>query len=347
MIDGGRVQDRDGDSLEQKDPLIRKLVPYLRGGNPLLHRAEIGTRSLRNAAKFHLSKPVRRKDFYARSIRGSERLGIYGVGGCDVRVVVGCGPMVANDWHGSLCVGSFWDAPASRSDLLVQTLQPPPREHTAEVSDKLELEDEYFEPRLFEPEFSLPDQAGLGRWPKDVVVFSTSSDVGRTLYRHKEHGFLVDPGGWWLTADMDDVLGDLEKVKWFSANFAKASRIGVEESMKNFETIVRAVRERLGAYVVVLNVLTVDPGKVALDYKHSNSPNRVRRREFHEGIAQLGHRLDFPILDVDRITKELGISGQADFVHYTPPQKQAISREFAGLLRDAGVTRRVESVNGR
>ncbi|MGF1618452.1 MAG: hypothetical protein ACFCU2_11710 [Acidimicrobiia bacterium] len=334
------------DHRKRKIPVARRLLPHLRGGNPILGRVETGARSLRNAAAFHLAKPVRRRDFFARSIHGSERLGVYGVGGCDVRTIVGSGPMVANDWQGSVCVGSFWGGP-TRSDLLVQTIQPPPREHTAEVSEKLELSDYYFEPRLFEAGFSVPGQIGLGRWPKDVIVLSISSDVGRTLYRHKEHGFLVDPGGWWLEADMKEVLGDLGKVKWFAANFAKASRIEVGESMKNFESIISEVRQRIGAYVVVLNLLTVDPGKVALDYKHANSPNRMRRREFYDAIAHLGHRMDFPVLDVDHITKELGISGQADFVHYTPPQTRAISREFAGLLRDAGVTRRPESAGDR
>lgn len=342
MTDDRVVRGEGADPRRTKRPVSRRLLTYLRGGNPVLRRVETSARSMRNAATFRLAKPVHRRDFFARSVSGSKRLGVYGVGGCDVRTIVDSGPTVAKDWQGSVCVGSFWGGP-TRSDLLVQTIEPPPREHTAEVSKKLALSDYYFEPRLFEAGFSVPGQVGLGRWSKDVIVLSVSSDVGRTLYRHKEHGFLVDPGGWWLEADMKSVLGDLDKVKWFAANFTKASRIEVGQSMKNFETIISEVRRRTGAFVVVLNVLTVDPGKVALDYKHANSPNRMRRREFYDGIAHLGHRMDFPVLDVDRITKELGISGQADFVHYTQPQKRAISREFAGLLRDAGVTRRAES----
>jgi hypothetical protein len=283
--------------------------------------------------------PVERVDFFARS--GSrDRFGVYGMGGCDVRTIVGAGPMIANQGGHGVCVGSFGAAPESRSDLLVQTLEPPPWDLTAEVTERLGLNENYFKPRLFEPDFGVPAQIGLGRWPKDVVVLSVSSDVGRTVYRHKEHGFLVDPGGWWLSADMNDVLGDLEVVKWFASNFAKTSRIDVEESMNNFRRIITEVRQRTGAYVVLLNVLTVDPGKVALDYKHANSPNRVRRRQFHDAIARLGANMDFPVINVDRITKQLGISGQADFVHYTNPQKKAISAEFVGLLREAGLPNR-------
>jgi hypothetical protein len=47
--------------------------------------------------------------------------------------------------------------------------------------------------------------------------------------------------------------------------------------------------------------------------------------------------MDLPLLDVDRLTKQMGISGQADFVHYTPQQKRLIGNEFATLLIDAGI----------
>lgn len=319
-----------------RPPLKRQALAVLRKGNPTLRKLESSARSLRNGARYAVSMPVERVDFFARS-GGRGRFGVYGMGGCDVRTIVGAGPMIANKSGRSVCVGSFGAAPETRSDLLVQTLEPPPSDMTAEVTERLGLSEDYFKPRLFEQDFGVPAQVGLGRWPKDVVVLSVSSDVGRTVYRHKQHGFLVDPGGWWLSADMNDVLGDLEIVKWFASTFAKTSRIDVEESMNNFRRIVTEVRQRTGAYVVFLNVLTVDPGKVALDYKHANSPNRVRRRQFHEAVAQLGSDMDFPVVNVDRITKQLGISGQADFVHYTKPQKRAISAEFVTLLREAGL----------
>ena len=87
----------------------------------------------------------------------------------------------------------------------------------------------------------------------------------------------------------------------------------------------------------MMNVLTVDPGSTALDYKHANSPNRLRRREFKEAFAYLGQRMEFPVLDIDRLAKASGISGQADFVHYTSDQKRLISQEFARILVDAEV----------
>ena len=37
----------------------------------------------------------------------------------------------------------------------------------------------------------------------------------RTGYRHKEHGFVVDPGGDWLNQSLDAVLNDLASVPVF------------------------------------------------------------------------------------------------------------------------------------
>lgn len=297
---------------------------------------EKAARSMRNAAKFRAGRPIKRRDVYAVRNGSTRRFGVFGYGGCDILSIVGAGPRLARHVQTSFCVGGFGNAHRTRSDLLLQSLNPPSLSATASVTEKLGLSEDYFLPTLFDPTFRIPNQGGIGDFPKDVVVLSISSDTSRTLYRHREHGFLVDPGGWWLTTDMGDVLTDLSAVKWFAENFAKTRRIDVADSMDNFKEIVTEIRDRTGAFVVMMNVLTVDPGSSSLDYKHTNSPNRVRRREFGIAATELAATMNLPLLDVDRLTKEMGISGQADFVHYTPEQKRLIGNEFAGLLIDAG-----------
>jgi len=324
-------------SKDTKVSMKRKALKVVRRLDGETRTVEKTARSMRNAAKFRAGLPVRRRDMYAVRKGSSERFGVYGFGGCDILSIVGAGPELADHVDGSFCLGSFGKADHTRSDLLLQTLNPPDRSLTHEVSERLGLIDTYFTPTLFEPTFSIPSQVAVGSFPKKVVVLSTSADSSRTLYRHREHGFLVDPGGWWLTTDMGDVLNDLSAVKWFASNYVKARRIEVAESMDNFARIITELRDRTGAFVVMMNVLTVDPGSSSLDYKHANSPNRVRRREFGLAATQLAASMDFPLLDVDRMTKEMGISGQADFVHYTPEQNALIAREFSNLLIDAGV----------
>jgi len=327
------MSDRRPKSIKRRT--LNATRKYLGRGSGVEH----GVRSARNAVKFRLGRDVSRRDFYAFRNDGDGRFGIYGIGGCDVLTIIKAGPRIKQLTPGAGCVAAIGKAAQTRSDLLLQTLNPPSPDLTADVAERLSLDPKYFTPRLFTPDFSVPEQAGIGRFPKDVVVLSLSADVSRTLYRHREHGYLVDPGGWWLTTDMETVLQDLSAVKWFTSTFKKAGRIGIEQSMANFERLVTLVRERTGAFVVVMNVLTVDPGIAAMDYKMSNSPNRVRRREFGIAITDLARRLDFPVLDIDRLAKTEGISGQADFVHYTLDQKRTMAGEFVAILEEHGVVK--------
>jgi hypothetical protein len=331
------MTDDNVDGKDAKISMKRRALKVVRRYDGETRTVEKAARSMRNAAKFRSGRPVRRRDVFAIRKGSSERFGVYGFGGCDILSIVGAGPELASRVDGSFCIGSFGKADHTRSDVLLQTLNPPNPSLTQDVSERLGLIDTYFTPTLFEPTFPIPHQVGIGEFPKNVVVLSTSADSSRTLYRNREHGFLVDPGGWWLTTDMGDVLNDLSAVKWFASNFVKARRIEVDESMSNFAQIITELRDRTGAFVVMMNVLTVDPGSSSLDYKHANSPNRVRRREFGLAATELAADMDLPLLDVDRMTKEMGISGQADFVHYTPDQNALISREFSQLLIDAGV----------
>lgn len=309
---------------------LRRVRQWLGRGSSVEH----GLRSARNAVKFRLGKDIARRDFYAFRNPGEERFGIYAMGGCDVLTTVKAGPRLAKSLPGTGCISAIGKAPQARTDVILQTLDPPPPELTADVVERLSLDPEYFSPRLFEPTFSVPHQFGLGSFPKNVVVLSMATDVGRTVYRHREHGYLVDPGGWWLTTDMQSVLSDLSAVKWFAATFKKAGRIRIEDSMANYERIVTEVRNRTGAFVVMMNALVVDPGMAAMDYNLASSPNRVRRREFAIAMAELGRKLEFPVLDVDRLAKQEGISGQADFVHYTMDQKRLIAAELIAILRE-------------
>lgn len=294
-------------------------------------------RNMRNLVRFRLGRPISRRDFYASPQGDGSRLGIMAFGACDVGAVVGAGPLLARNRNRPVCVAWLGRAPEVRSDLLIQTLDPPDPSLTRDVAERLGLSSEYFSPRLFASAFTPPNQSGIGEFPVDVVVLSTSIDTARTLYRHREHGFLVDPGGWWLASEMGGVLADKTIVKWFAQSFEKIGRIGLQDSMANFERIVTEIRKGSGAHIVMMNVLSVDPGSGALDYKFSNSPNRVRRREFNIALAELADRLDFPVLDVDRIAKSTGIAGQADFVHYTPDQKRLISQDLIRILSAAGL----------
>jgi hypothetical protein len=297
---------------------------------------ETTLRKLRNRAQFRTSGLSKQTTYVV--FRGDEtRIGVYGFGGCDTWAIAESGPWLRRT---TTATGAAWAAGRAqytRSDLMLQAIDGVDLNAVAEVSERLQLERPTFQPVLLEPRFTVPGHEHLGSFPKDVVVLTISSDLSRILYRHKEHGFLVDPGGFWLSADIKDALGDLDTVKWFAKHFEKTGRTTVDQTMSNMERLVTLIRQRLGAEVVFFNCLTVDPGRQVFDYKLSHSPHRTRRREFGLALVELSRKMDFSIVDADRILKGVGVSGLGDFVKYMPEHKKAIAAEFVRVLREREV----------
>ena len=270
---------------------------------------------------------------------GEDRVGIYMKGSCDLASIFACTPLIHEVLDGTCCIlreGLISDA---RSDLLLQTLRDLPEEHVAPVIEKLELPaDYYFKPQFLEKTFLAPGFEHLGEFPKRVIILSIGADVVRTLYRHKRHGFLVDPGGWWLNRSIDKVLPDLSRATWFQENFESIGRISLEEFVENFTEIIKRIKEQTGAHVLVFNLLTVEPGNPTHNYQFIRKPHWLRRREFCLALVELSRKLDFSIVDVDRILKQVGIvETQVDFAHFPMEAYDPIGRQAFRIMRDLGV----------
>ncbi len=108
--------------------------------------------------------------------------------------------MVIDELEGSLCIHvSGNGVSGARSDLLLQTHAGVPEAFGDEVRKQVPFARGYFDPTLFEPRFSVSGvPGGPLEFPKTVVVLSVLPDLTRTLYRHRETGYLVDPGWAWL-----------------------------------------------------------------------------------------------------------------------------------------------------
>jgi hypothetical protein len=311
--------------------LLRKRI----GANS---RVERGMRAFANRRKLRSSGFMIRTDACVIDGPVEERFGIYAYGACDLDAVVPAGRHLRRSAAGLTAVLHVGDIALSRSDFMLQGIESPPaHDVVAEAIEKLELDPDHFSATLFEPNFVVPDHEELGEFAKNVVVLSIAPDMVRTIYRHREHDYLLDPGGFWLGSDLAKVLGDLDKVKWFAANFKKLGRIAVEDSLANFRRIITLLRTRVGAEVMVANALVVDPGITTFDYRLSHSPHTSRRREFVLGLVELSREMGFPILDIDTLTKRDGVTGMGDFVHYTADQRLTIGRETAATLLASGL----------
>ncbi len=265
-----------------------------------------------------------------------EPLGIFMFGGCDLPSLFALGPQLGAAarrrivvYHARQPVISM-----SRADLQLQTLRPLPPATTRETIDRMELLPSYFKPVLFEPEFDTRIRA-LGTFAKSVVVLTGAANVIRPVYRHKEDGFLVDPGGRWLNRVDDRMAAD--DMAWFKTNFERVGRMSVDQFRQDFATLVSEIHARAGAEVLVLNALTVEPGSREHNYQLRKSPEVMRRLEFHLAMAELAPQAGFHIVDVDTVLKRTGISGQYDFAHFPPSANEPIAAEAARVLRDAGI----------
>jgi hypothetical protein len=275
--------------------------------------------------------------FWAGSKR-SRRIGIYARGSCDLLSLFSCQPLIQKELDGSCCLlfeGAVWD---SSTALTLQALQALPLEIVDPVIEKLKLPNNYFSAgQLFKKTLAVQSLDGEEEFRKDVIVMSSGSDLIRTLYRHKEHGFLVDPGGWWFNQGMTKVLGDSSAATWFRKHFESVGRISADGFAANLAKIIAVLRERTDAHILVYNVLTIEPGSQVHDYRLIKNSFAKRAREFNLSLIELSRQLDFAIIDVDRALKRDGVSSQVDYAHFPPALYPAVAKEVFRVIKELGV----------
>jgi hypothetical protein len=284
--------------------------------------------------------------FWSRP-RGVNRVGIYVKGSCDLVSLFSTQPMIHEVLSGTCCILREGMVSDSRSDLLLQTLQGVPQEWLQPVRDRLKLPSDYFEPRLFAPTMTVPGLHGNEELRKSVIVLSIGADALRTVYQHREHGFLVDPGGWWQANTVTAALADLGAAKWFREHFVNIGRISLDAFRDNFSRIIRRLKQDTSAHILVFNVLTVDPGSLTHTYQFVKDPLGIRHREFNLALVELSRELDFSIVDMDRILKQVGVGNQMDFAHFPPDRYEPVAREVFRILMDRGVFSRPADLSAR
>jgi hypothetical protein len=278
--------------------------------------------------------------FESKSDPDSRRVGIYLRGGCDLPAIYGIAPLMRDGLVGSYAIKRDpIEISGSRSDLLLQALDgiDAPAEALREVTERLNIKERSFSADLFEPTFTVPRRKGVESYEKSVIVLSAGSDLTRAVYRHREYGFLVDPGGFWLNHSIDNVLKDFETVQWFNQTFVSTGRLQPSGFFESFGRLVAELKARTGATILVFNVLAVDPSDTTHSYRLIKNADSMRRREFDIALAELSKAHDFDVIDVDRILKLGGIHEQVDFAHPSEQQFAPLAREAHRILADRGI----------
>jgi hypothetical protein len=263
--------------------------------------------------------------------KSTRRLGIYMLGSCDLPAVFAAKPMIAARLDGICCIIRDGEVAEARSDLLLQTLSPIDPALYRLAIQRLRLPADAFEPRLFQSSFRLRDLPNLGDFPKSVTVLSIGADVSRTLYRHKEHGYLIDPGGYWLRQNLTNVTANPRRAEWVRENFTSVGTLTADEFKTHFGKVLSILTEA-GTQVVVFNMAVVSPGDLGYSYQFRRNPQAIRRMEFNDALADLAGVHGVSVLNVDRILKREGIQDQVDFAHFPLERMVPIAREFHRIL---------------
>jgi len=265
------------------------------------------------------------------------RRGILLKGGCDLPSVFTAAPLMRDGIKGTIAISRhIGGTGGNRSDQILQTLDSLDPEAVAETARMLNLSDDYFEPTFFTKTFRVPQLPQAGEFSKDLIVMGIATDETRQMYRHREHGFVADPGGWWLNQDLGRVLEDRETVDWFRKNFKRVGRLSTDDFRKLNTRLVEEIRDRIGAQVMYYNTMVLDPANPTHNYQLVRTAHDVRRREFTIALAELSKELDFPIVDVDRILKTVGVAEQVDFAHFPVDRMIPIGAEVYRILDATG-----------
>jgi hypothetical protein len=265
------------------------------------------------------------------------RWGVHLVGGCDLAALLEADLDVVRDVRGTMVVQrASVRISGARSDVLLQTLEAHDPGAIAEVTEALSLPRDYFSPVAFVPTFVVPG-SDLGAVPVTITVLSAGADVVRPAYRHKEHGLIIDPGGYWLDGEMLSNERQRQFRSYLAAKFDRIGKLSIDEHRDNFRRLVPELRERTGGDVLVTNVLTIEPGDRTHNYQLRKVPEGARRRQFHIAQAELSAELGYHVVDVDRALKRSRIAGQVDFAHFPREQYPAVAGEAYAALRQAGL----------
>jgi hypothetical protein len=323
----------DNASLQAKRPTAQ--VVYRRLGRIYrrMTAAQIAVERGRGWVSYRNSRTV-----LLQRDREGPRRGILLRGACDVASLFTLAPMIIDDLVGSLCIHeSGTGVSTGHTSLLLQSHGGVPEDFVEEVQARFDLAPGYFASTLFEPMFTPRGFARNGAFPKSVIVLSILPDLSRTIYRHRERGYLLDPGTAWLNNRLAGALADLSFVGWFRAHFEQAGRISEEDFRSNYRRLIPLLKRETGAHVLVLNTLEIEPLDPTHDYSLRNLASASRRRRFNIALVELSHELGFQVVDVDRILKEQGVDRQVDFSHFPVERMRAVAAEARRILRDLDV----------
>lgn len=251
-----------------------------------------------------------------------QHIGIYTKGSRVVNPIFGLAPLIHTNLRGTCCIFRE-DMFDFSSDLLLQSRHLP-AEQIEPALARLNLPPlEHLQSRLFESTFRANDTE---EFPKTVVVLSIAADVEGMCFRNREHGFL-------LPDSAADNVDSIDRFEWFHAHFAP-TRMTVEGFVEAFSRVVNILQKDAGARVLALNVPTISSSSRVHNYQFLEDQPGSRRLEFNLALAEMSRRLDFAVVDIDRIARNAGLKSHFDWNLLDPGCYYLVAQEAYRIMMD-------------
>lgn len=170
-------------------------------------------------------------------------------------------------------------------------------------------------------------QSRLFEEAPDLIVFSIQSEVDHDMWRHRQKGYFFCPPPRW-----EQVWSPYQK-EWFLEQFSTMGLIEVHQFKENFIRLIKAVKERLDAHIIVYNRSSMDPDDHTHNYHGLEETLALRIHKFNLALMEISVLEGISIIDVDRLTAEFdGRGGRHALkaLHFT------ICQEFLRVLEDIG-----------
>lgn len=266
-----------------------------------------------------------------------KRVGIYLKGGRYLNAVFACAPLIRPVLRGMCCILRE-NKINLRSDLLLQARHGLPRDWVVPFAQTLDIEPDDFQSDFYDSTFLAPGEGGPTEFPKTVVVLSIVPDVLLTSYQHRELGFQVDFGNRIPHYIIEALAGGpVRKLESIHEHFICTGKMTADKFFTSFAKVVQVLKLDTRAHVLVFNTPSITSGDQAHNYQFMDEPPTRRRLEFNLALAELSRKLDFPIVDVDRILKRSGIWTQVNWDILHPKLHLDVAREVFGLMNELGV----------
>ena len=210
--------------------------------------------------------------------------------------------------------------PCGRSDLLLQQLDmvAVPEELTRHGADD-------------HGELAVPFHSRIFAEKTDVAVFSLQPEITHSLWQHRQEGYLFYPPPRW------EEEWPAPRKQWFQERFRAIGLLDVKQFQANFARLIREIKERIGAHIIVCNCSTYDPEDQTTNYRKVEETMPLRSQKFNLALMEMSILEGISIIDVDRLIAELGGEKHVQkLFSYSTEACQAICREFVRVLEDIG-----------